>query len=741
MTTPPTNDAAPRGGGAGVNDPKSQANHSANGPPIPDGITREAWLLLAQPEDDRWVIRERDASGEVTGTAYRDASGAKTFAPGGKRGLIVAWPLDDDAGTNDRDPVLICEGASDTAALLGLGLDAVGVPMAGHCGQMLAELLANRHAAIVADADEAGRRGAEKVAAALLPRCASVRIIEPPNGAKDARAAVIGGADRAAFMALALRAERIKSKPEATAVRSRPTIAPYRPFPTNALPEALRRFVEGTSAQMGVDSVFLISPALAVLASAAGNAVRVMIRKGWYEPLAVWTGIIALPSSMKSPAQDTAMRAVYEAQRELDENYDAALGEYEANCAEYEASKPKRGGQRPADAPAKPTKPPRRQAIVGNATPEALAHVLAANPRGVLCEHDELAGLFGSFGAYSKAGANRAEPHAAFFKSAWSGRTYIENRKGDGGSYIRIDSPLLSLTGTIQPGPLRRILGSQYIEDGLASRFLWAMPPDDPARIIDEREDEEDFGADFRAVYRRLLSLPMKMAGTAPDPLYVGLQRDAFRLGRAWWNDTMRPRVAEASPALRAAQGKLKGYVFRLALLFHLVDWAESGGSDSPGPVGAELMRHAIVVAEWYVHELGRVYGMLAEEPEERERRELAEWIRRHGGTATPRDLMRNGPYFKRADDAEAALCDLVAAGYGRWGPVDDHGGGRGRPARRFRLFEATDTDTNAKSQAKHPTCVSVSEPADLQRAGPTPADANDLGAGCSDFTEEGGTA
>lgn len=166
----------------------------------PEGVPASAWARIARPDGNRWAIAERDANGEIIGTAYRDANGGKDFKRGGKRGLIVAWPIDAYAGTMIDAPIFVCEGASDTAALLGLDLDAVGVPMAGQCGAMAAELLADRHAVIVADGDGAGRRGAMKVAKPMTKRCASVRIMEPPLGAKDARAAVIACADRSAFL-------------------------------------------------------------------------------------------------------------------------------------------------------------------------------------------------------------------------------------------------------------------------------------------------------------------------------------------------------------------------------------------------------------------------------------------------------------------------------------------------------------------------------------------------------------
>lgn len=178
---------------------------------IPPGVPEWAWLKIARPDGDRWSIAERDATGEVIGTAYRASDGSKDFKKGSKRGIILAWPLDAYAGSAADQPVFVCEGASDTAAIMGLGLDAVGVPMAGHCGDMLAELLAERHVAIVADSDDAGRRGATKLAERIVQSCRSVKVIEPPEGAKDARDAVIAGANRDAFLALVRAAHAISA--------------------------------------------------------------------------------------------------------------------------------------------------------------------------------------------------------------------------------------------------------------------------------------------------------------------------------------------------------------------------------------------------------------------------------------------------------------------------------------------------------------------------------------------------
>jgi putative DNA primase/helicase len=177
----------------------------------PEGVSDSAWSLLARPDGSNWLIDERNADGEVVGTAIRLPDGSKDFKRGGKRGLILAWPLDGYSGTSSDHPVYVCEGASDTAAMMTLGIDAVGIPMAGQCGAWLAQLLNDRHVVIVADADKAGANGTAKIVEALQGKAASIRVILPPNGAKDARTAVIAGADKAAFLSLAAESKPTKA--------------------------------------------------------------------------------------------------------------------------------------------------------------------------------------------------------------------------------------------------------------------------------------------------------------------------------------------------------------------------------------------------------------------------------------------------------------------------------------------------------------------------------------------------
>jgi hypothetical protein len=145
----------------------------------------------------------RNASGDVIGIRLRcPKTGRKWAVTGSKAGLIFPPDL---LRVERRRRLWIPEGPSDTAAMLSVGLPAVGVPSAGGKRGLVAELcwsLRPAEAIVVADADGPGRDGAERLADELAGVC-PVRVLSPCNGANDPREWVCGGADAAAIEAAA----------------------------------------------------------------------------------------------------------------------------------------------------------------------------------------------------------------------------------------------------------------------------------------------------------------------------------------------------------------------------------------------------------------------------------------------------------------------------------------------------------------------------------------------------------
>jgi hypothetical protein len=160
------------------------------------GLSVEALAALGigwSAENRAWSFPMSDTSGHVLGIRLRRPE-CKFAVRGSKEGLFL--PTMDPA-----DPrLLVCEGPTDTAALLDMGLAAVaGRPSCTGGIRLLVELAQRRRPAevvVVADSDEPGRRGADNLASVLVAYVPTVRVVTPPAGIKDARAWLQAGGTR-----------------------------------------------------------------------------------------------------------------------------------------------------------------------------------------------------------------------------------------------------------------------------------------------------------------------------------------------------------------------------------------------------------------------------------------------------------------------------------------------------------------------------------------------------------------
>ena len=140
-----------------------------------------------------------NAGGQVIGLRLRCINGRKLSLRGSRTGLFI--PADLSGGGR----LLICEGPTDTAAMLDLGFDALGRPSCSGGGDLICRYVAlhPRRVVIVADndkPDKRGRRAGLDGGLALHDRLRRDHrdiILIQPTGAKDAREWVKNGAQRA----------------------------------------------------------------------------------------------------------------------------------------------------------------------------------------------------------------------------------------------------------------------------------------------------------------------------------------------------------------------------------------------------------------------------------------------------------------------------------------------------------------------------------------------------------------
>lgn len=178
----------------------------------PDRVRNLAVELGLQPSSlielqvgtfkDVWTFPMKNARCKIIGIRTRFKDGSKKSMTGSKNGLFIS--IRKHIATL---PLFICEGPTDTAALMDLGLQVIGRPSCSGAMDLVFEYIElgrYREVIILADKDSPkkrpdgsvfypGHEGAERLAQHLKPLISNVKVIKPPKD-KDARKWVQSGA-------------------------------------------------------------------------------------------------------------------------------------------------------------------------------------------------------------------------------------------------------------------------------------------------------------------------------------------------------------------------------------------------------------------------------------------------------------------------------------------------------------------------------------------------------------------
>ena len=481
-----------------------------------------------------------------------------------------------------------------------------------------------------------------------------------------------------------------------------PEPLPWKPFPTEVLPEPAAGLIRAGAKAMGCDESFVALPLLAGLGSAIGATCRIELKPGWCEPAVVWTVIVGESGTLKSPALSLALEPLKRLQAYELDRYPELLQQYEQDKALFDAdmSAWKRNGRTKGEPlPEKPEEPRIRRYLVSDITIEALADRLQDAPRGLLAACDELAGWLGSFARY-KAGSQGSD--VSQWLSIHRADGLLVDRKS-GTKTIHIRRAAVSLTGSIQPDILRRALGVEHMANGLAARLLLAMPPRTAKTWTDAAVDLE-IKKDINRLFGRLLAIQFRQGEDDEQaPIDIPLSVDGKRAWVAFYDAHAREQT-DLVGELAAAWSKLEGYAARLALIVHLIRVAADDPTVDINEIDADSVRSGAALVDWFGHEAKRVYQTFGESDEDRDRRQLVELIRRKGGKITARDLQRSTRRFRgSAKEAEKVLTGLVELGLGSWFNVVDTGG---RPATVFRLSGMESGDTGTPNPGGNGTSV-----------------------------------
>jgi replicative DNA helicase len=499
-------------------------------------------------------------------------------------------------------------------------------------------------------------------------------------------------------------------------------------FPVEVLPGWLGEYVAAVATATQTPSDLAGMLALAVLATVAAGAVEIQPRPGWQEPLCLFVAVGMDAGTRKSSVFSALTRPVAEFERDqaaaalpsiTETTTLRRIAEQAAAQAEATASKAPADQRedRQAEAIARAAEaanlvvPPMPRWLVDDATPEALAGLLATYGRIALLSpegdvFDQMAGR------YNQA----AGPNLGVYLKGHAGDLLKVDRRGRPPEYVQ--RPCLTIGLTVQPEVLQGLAGRPGFRGrGLLARFLYSLP----ASLVGRRQAGAPPVPESVAdrYIRELQTLATSLTRPAgDDPTMLTLDPHADELLLAFERD-LEPRLAADRGDLAHLAGwaaKLAGTTCRLAALLHLAEHLRDGWAH---PISANTLAGAIQLANYLIEHARAVFDLMGADPGVGDARWLLDWISRTGQVQFSRRDAHQAARgrFRKATDLEPALRLLEEHGHlRRVDPEpsrDPHG--RGRPASpRFvvnPLHPSSETTETTKTPAEPVSVVSeVSE-------------------------------
>ena len=452
------------------------------------------------------------------------------------------------------------------------------------------------------------------------------------------------------------------------------------PFPTDCLPELTARYVRQAAQGIGCDETYIALPLLAALASAVGNTRVLQVREGWQEPCIVWIMIIGESGTHKTPAMKRALAALQARQMIEMNRYEQAMQVYESELVDYDQAIKAWKRSKHSQCPSKPEPPAMNRLYCQDITVGALAMILANSDRGLLVARDELSGWLSSFDAYKKQGS----ADAAQWLEMYNGGTLTVDRKTGDQRMLFVPRASVSITGGIQPGVLTSLLGDKHFENGMAARFLLAMPPRKPKRWTDAGVSDEQQSV-MDEIFARLWALTFMSDN---QPVVCHFDESGKQAYIQFYNEHAYEQ-SHLTGRFAAAWSKLEAYTVRFALLIHLVRTVEYGSivPQAVTMIDGESVTAAVRLVRWFGAETLRIYRAMNETAEDRQTRLFMELADRLHGTVTVRDAMRNGPCYGDKSTVIREFNRLARAGYGEL-TEQSAGPNGGRPSVCFRVTD-----------------------------------------------------
>lgn len=450
-------------------------------------------------------------------------------------------------------------------------------------------------------------------------------------------------------------------------------------FPVSSLPAWSGDFVTELAAETQTPPDLGAMVWLSAVATAQAQKIEVEVKRGYVEPVNLYTTTAMEPGNRKSPVFRAVVLPLEEHEQEEAERMAPLIAEAETRykIAEARLQKAQQAAANAdrADCETKeqealvlagelraikvPT-PPRL--IADDTSAERLATLLRDNQGriGILSAEGDIFEIMA--GRYSNGAAN-----FAVFLKGHSGDAIRVDRVGRPPEFI--GRPALTMGLTVQPEVLRGLLSKPAFKGrGLLGRLFYSIP----TSLMGRREmDAPLMSPSTKTAYHTSMKALLRLAVTTDDfgnwvPNRLTLTIDAEQ---AWtdfgvWLEPQLGPFGELGHMTDWA-GKLAGGVARLAGLLHVADVPENTVLWE-SPVEAETMKRAIAIGKYLLAHAQAAYAEMGADPVVEDAKFVLGWIHKKSVAILSQREIFEGTKgrFKKVAALEPVLALLIGHGF-----------------------------------------------------------------------------
>jgi hypothetical protein len=434
-----------------------------------------------------------------------------------------------------------------------------------------------------------------------------------------------------------------------------------KPFPLEVLPDSLGNYVQSAAASIGCEEAMIAVPLLAGLSGTIGNTYHVEVTSSWRSSCMLWTMILALSGSGKSPALDLAIKPIRELAADFDREFETKRAQYKAEVVGYErqVKAARKNGNNPGPEPVRPV---RRRIDFHDATVEALAQVLSKNTRGGVLIADEIAVWLHGLNMYKSGGRGT---DMAKWNEIWNGNTLRIDRKTGDERELHVARPFMAVTGGIQTGVFLQHVDRDSLDSGMLARILVTVSTS-IKRPGNRQPVDRQLYQSVLCTYRKLARLDFIRTSDSERPRYIPLCPEALTRFHDWREHWEAETARILNDGIAATMTKLVSYVPRFALILHLTQRVQSNqastGFTPIETIDLDTVNKAICLAEWFGNEARRVHALvkIPSTTHEELREKILEVVDAKGGWMSVRDVCREHRET-RATEARMVLEELAS--------------------------------------------------------------------------------